>query len=164
MPVLTNAQVATLQRVLATANNVLPRIEMLEGVARVNTSLTQRVAELRAQREYLVQLATATLEIERQLGGQVAMPPVATSSGVSWSPPPPPPYNPGMNSGGVTAFAPTVYSPAPMAGPATTSSATGTGRIFVRSTPPDQAETDVWFRQGYRIEQGSDGNYYAVRP
>lgn len=109
MPVLTNAQVATLQRVLAITNNVLPRLEMLESLANINTAMRPRVHELRTQREYLAQLATAALEIERQLGGTVSVPPIATSGGVTYSPPtsysppysPPPPPPPPMTYSGI---------------------------------------------------------------
>lgn len=68
MSVLSNAQVATLQRALANANHVLAKIEWLERMAEVNTSLRQRVSELRASREYQVSLATTGLEVDRQLG------------------------------------------------------------------------------------------------
>lgn len=84
--VLSNAQVATLQRVLAVTNNVLPRLEMLEALANINVSMKPRVQELRAQREYLAQLATAALEIERQISGPIEIPAVKQSSGVEWGP------------------------------------------------------------------------------
>lgn len=65
--ILTNPQIATLQRVLAACNHVLPRIEMLEQLAAINPTIAQRAAELRAMREYQVQFATAALEIDRQI-------------------------------------------------------------------------------------------------
>lgn len=67
MGVLTNPQVATLQRILAITNEVLPKLELLEALAQINGSMAQRVKELRTNREYLVQLATAALEIDRQI-------------------------------------------------------------------------------------------------
>lgn len=82
MPVLNNAQVATLQKALAAMNNVLPRIEMLEAMAQVNPHLQSRVKDLRAQREYLAQFAQTTLEVERQLGGSIAVPQVNPSTGL----------------------------------------------------------------------------------
>jgi hypothetical protein len=78
MPILTSAQVAAMQRALSAANQVLPRLEMLEQLAQVNPGLRQRVSELRAQREYLYQLAMTALELDRQVG-----------SAPSYSPPPP---------------------------------------------------------------------------
>lgn len=64
--ILSNPQLATLQRVLAACNHALPRIEMLEQVGTINPQMRQRAEELRAQREYQVQLATMLLEINRQ--------------------------------------------------------------------------------------------------
>jgi hypothetical protein len=40
---------------------------MLDALAAVNPSLAQRAAEIRAQREYQVQLATTALEVDRQI-------------------------------------------------------------------------------------------------
>lgn len=69
MSILTNAQVATLQRVLSTTNHVLPRIEMLEALGQISPELRSRVGELRTQREYLKSLSDAALEINRQIAG-----------------------------------------------------------------------------------------------
>lgn len=89
MSVLTNAQVAALQRVLATCNQVLPRIEMLEALAAVNPDMRQRVAELRAQREYLVQLATTALEIDRQIVPTQSKAGLVAPQGTTWNEPSP---------------------------------------------------------------------------
>ena len=68
--ILTAAQVATLQKVQAAANQVLPRIEFLEALAAVNPSLRERAKELRDRREYLTQLSTSALELNRQVAGR----------------------------------------------------------------------------------------------
>jgi Zn-dependent protease with chaperone function len=67
--VLSTAQQATLQKIQAAANQALPRIEFLEGLANVHPILKERAKELRDRREYLAQLATAGLELNRQIGG-----------------------------------------------------------------------------------------------
>lgn len=91
MGMLTNPQVATLQRILAISNEVLPKLEMLESLAGINPNLLTRVRELRAQREYLVSLSTAALEIDRQIvpgttGAGFGAP---TSPPPTWLPPDP---------------------------------------------------------------------------
>lgn len=68
--ILSNTQTATLQRILAACNNVLPRIEMLEALGAINPAIGNRVRELRTQREYQVQLANTTLEVDRQLSAR----------------------------------------------------------------------------------------------
>ena len=68
--ILSATQVATLQKVQAATNHVLPRIEFLEGLAAVNPALNERVKELRDRREYLAQLATSALALNRQLKGE----------------------------------------------------------------------------------------------
>lgn len=65
--VLTNQQIASLQRVISQCNHALPRIELLEALAAVNPVLKGRVNDLRTNREYQVQLANTALEVERQL-------------------------------------------------------------------------------------------------
>ena len=67
MPVLSATQTATLQKVLAACNNVLPRIEMLEQLGAHSPALLERARELRSRREYLVTLATSALELNRQI-------------------------------------------------------------------------------------------------
>ena len=68
--ILTNTQIATLQRVKANCNQALPRIEMLEALAAVNPALKPRAEELRAMREYQLQFATTALELDRQLSSK----------------------------------------------------------------------------------------------
>lgn len=70
--ILSNSQIATLQRALANSNHVLPKVEWLAAMAEINTALQQRVRELRAQREYQVSLATTGLEVDRQLSAKYA--------------------------------------------------------------------------------------------
>jgi hypothetical protein len=67
MMILTKPQIATLEKAVATANNVLPRIEFLEALSRSSPLLAERVQELRAKRDYLHQLATSALDLNRQL-------------------------------------------------------------------------------------------------
>lgn len=57
-----------MQQALATSNDLLPRLEYLEQVATAYPELTARVAELRAKRDFLSQLASVALEAERILG------------------------------------------------------------------------------------------------
>lgn len=68
--ILSTAQTATLQKVQAACNQVLPRIEYLEALAGVNPALRERSKELRDRREYLTQLSTSALELNRQVGGK----------------------------------------------------------------------------------------------
>lgn len=68
--ILTPTQVATFQKVQAACNQVLPRIEFLESLAAVNPALRERAQELRDRREYLTQLSTSALELNRQLGAK----------------------------------------------------------------------------------------------
>lgn len=68
--ILTATQQATLQKVQASMNYVLPKIEFIEGLAAVNPALKERAKELRDRREYLTQLATTALELNRQLGNK----------------------------------------------------------------------------------------------
>lgn len=162
MPVLTTAQVATLQRVLATTNNVFPRIETLQAWAQINPAIASRVADLSTQRDYLAQLATAALEIERQLGGQVSIPPPPPPSSLSYSPPPPPPapsYSPPSSYSPPPA--PMGYSPPP----------SGTGMLPPVAQPllrqawshaPESAEIDLAQRQGYHFEQDQFGGWWRV--
>jgi len=70
MNVLTPAQRATLQKVLAACNQALPRIEMLEGIGAHSPALMERARELRSRREYLVNIATTALELDRQISGK----------------------------------------------------------------------------------------------
>lgn len=65
--ILTKPQIGTLEKAVATANNVLPRIEYLEALAKSSPLLAERVQELRAKRDYLHQLATSALDLNRQL-------------------------------------------------------------------------------------------------
>jgi len=67
MTVLTPAQRATLQKVLAACNQALPRIELLEGMGAHSQGLADRARELRARREYLVNMANTALELDRQI-------------------------------------------------------------------------------------------------
>jgi len=69
MNVLTAAQRATLQKVLAACNQALPRIEMLEGIGAHSPALMERARELRSRRDYLVNIATTALELDRQISG-----------------------------------------------------------------------------------------------
>lgn len=163
MPVLKSAQVATLQRVLATANNVLPALEMLEGVARINTSLTSRVSELRAQREYLVQLATATLEIERQLGGQVAVPPVQSTAGVNYGQPAPQVYPQGPPP---PAYVPPPPPPLPDASASPYLSMpveSWVERFSLGYNQPSNTVIERVYQNGYAIEMDSSGQRWAYR-
>lgn len=163
MPVLTNAQIATLQKTLAVTNNVLPRLEMLEALAQINMGMKPRVAELRAQREYLAQLATAALEIERQLGTPVNIPTKQESAGISYTPPtgplmpvspPPAPismYQPPLATSGV----PQTYSPPPAA---------GVPRIFIRNAIVlEPAEEANWRQRGYDVEFEPGVGWWGVR-
>lgn len=68
--ILTRAQIAAFEKAIAVANNILPRIELLAAMARVNPALEARVQEFRAKRDYLYALAEAALEFDRQLGAQ----------------------------------------------------------------------------------------------
>lgn len=68
--ILTAAQQTTLQKVQAATNQVLPKIEFLEALAQSSPALQQRAKELRDRREYLAQLATSALELNRQMGGK----------------------------------------------------------------------------------------------
>lgn len=65
--ILTKAQNAAFQKAKAVANDVLPKIEFIEGLARVNQQMLERAKELRSRREYLVQLADTALELDRSL-------------------------------------------------------------------------------------------------
>lgn len=66
--ILTASQAATMQKVQAVANQVLPRIEYLEALAASHPAIRERAAELRGRREYLSNLSTSALELNRQLG------------------------------------------------------------------------------------------------
>lgn len=66
-PVLTHPQRATLQKVLAQMNHVLPKIQLLTSVGAGNAALASRAAELEGRRNYLHSLATSALEFERQM-------------------------------------------------------------------------------------------------
>lgn len=66
--ILTNAQVSTLQKVQALCNQALPRIEFLESLAQTHPAIRERVQELRTRRDYLANLATSALELNRQIG------------------------------------------------------------------------------------------------
>lgn len=68
--ILTATQISTLQKVQAAANQVLPKVEFLEALAASNPAIRERAKEMRDRREYLAQLATTALELNRQLGGQ----------------------------------------------------------------------------------------------
>lgn len=68
--ILTAAQLTTLQKVQAAMNQVLPKIEFLEALAQSNPAIRDRAKELRERREYLTQLATSALELNRQMGGK----------------------------------------------------------------------------------------------
>jgi hypothetical protein len=70
MSVLTPAQRATLQKCLAACNQALPRIELLEGLGAHSPALMERARELRSRRDYLVNLATTALELDRQISGK----------------------------------------------------------------------------------------------
>lgn len=163
MPVLTAAQVGTLQRAIAASNQVLPKLEMLEAIAQVNTAAQPRVAELRAKREYAMQLATTILTIERQLGGNVTVPTVQTSSGMVAPPAPAPSYTapaapaePGepqlyeLYTGGLTRTH--------------TRPTSGKIRVFIRGgteLPPEQE--DEWLKQGYTIEFQPNVGFFGVK-
>lgn len=71
MSILTKPQIAAFQRAKAVANDVLPKIEFIEGMAKVNGAMQERAKELRARREYLVQLAETALELDRSLGQEI---------------------------------------------------------------------------------------------
>lgn len=68
MTVLTAAQRATLQKVMAACNQALPRIELLEGLGAHSQGLADRARELRSRRDYLVNIANTALELDRQIG------------------------------------------------------------------------------------------------
>lgn len=163
MPILSNAQVATLQKVLAVTNNVLPRLEMLEALANINVAMKARVQELRSQREYLAQLATAALEIERQVGTTVNIPAVKMSSGIEWQPPPksytppePQPLPPEIYQGPTTQ---------PGYGVPQYPISHGTAnRIFVRAALQlDPGEEEMWRQRGFRLEVENGNQWYAVK-
>lgn len=65
--ILTRAQIAAFEKAIATANQILPRIEFLAALARLNPQIQQRVDELRAKRDYLYAISEAALEFERQM-------------------------------------------------------------------------------------------------
>lgn len=162
MPVLSSAQIATLQRTLATANNVLPRIEMLESLSRINPQLASRVGELRSQREYLVQLATAALEIDRQLGGTGVVPPPPPPPPPMYSPPPPM-YSPPVNSP-YAPPSPPAYSPPPPEsyGMSPTSPPAATRTRTFWSHTPTAAEYDLAMAMGYYFAQNANGQWERV--
>lgn len=68
--ILTRAQIAACEKAQAVANNVEPRILLLEALAKVNPALAPRVEELRAKRNYLSALAETALEFDRQMAVQ----------------------------------------------------------------------------------------------
>lgn len=67
--ILTRAQIAAFEKAQAVAINILPRLEHLRAMARVDPRLQPRVEELEAKRRYLHDLAEAALEFDRQLSG-----------------------------------------------------------------------------------------------
>lgn len=64
--ILTAAQRRTMERAVAVANEVLPRIEALKALAEVDPSLSQRHEDLRTQRDFLHRLATTALTLDRE--------------------------------------------------------------------------------------------------
>lgn len=63
---LTNPQKAALERGLAAANEVLPRLDFLRELGEIDPQLKQRHDELRAQRDYLYTLTTTALDMHRR--------------------------------------------------------------------------------------------------
>lgn len=56
-----------LQQAIATANDILPRLEYLEQIATAYPELQARAAELRQRRDFLFNLASLAVEAERVL-------------------------------------------------------------------------------------------------
>lgn len=65
--ILSRPQIAAFERAIATSNNVLPKIEMLEELARSNPALAERAKELRTKREFIKQLAESALQFNSSL-------------------------------------------------------------------------------------------------
>lgn len=65
--ILTRPQIAAFEKAIAACNNVVPRLELLKALARVNPALQPRVDELQTKRDYLHSLAETALEFDRQL-------------------------------------------------------------------------------------------------
>lgn len=64
--ILTRAQISNFEKAIAAANNVLPKIEILERLGYMNPQLAERVRQLRVKRDYLYQFAEAALEFNAQ--------------------------------------------------------------------------------------------------
>lgn len=65
--ILTAAQVSAFERAIASSNNVLPKIEILERLGTINPPLAERARQLRTKRDYLYQLSEAALEFNAQV-------------------------------------------------------------------------------------------------
>jgi len=59
--ILTTAQLGAFQRAIAAANNVLPKVELIEHLAAVAPALQARAQELRSRMDYLRTLAEAAI-------------------------------------------------------------------------------------------------------
>lgn len=142
--ILTTAQAATLRRVLSSCNNVLPKLEMLEALGASNPSIAQRARELRQQREYMCQLATTALEIDRQVGGG------------GYTPPPPPPPPPGLYTPSNIAMVANQYVPF-------TREEIDTREYL--SGPPTPEQVNAAMDRGKGIyQEGSNGRYFVGQP
>lgn len=92
--ILTPAQASTLQRTLATVNNVEPMLMMLEALGASSSAIATRAAELRQLQTYLNQLATTALAIDRQVASGIGAGPTSPPPAPVYSPPPPAGYSP----------------------------------------------------------------------
>lgn len=68
--ILTSRQAKAFQQGIAVANTVLPRIEFLERLAAAYPAITERVQQLRTQRDFLLHLSETGLEADRILSGE----------------------------------------------------------------------------------------------
>lgn len=63
---LTKPQVSVMERAIAAANNVEPKLQMLEALAAHSPALMERVADLRTKQEFLRRLPETALTIHQQ--------------------------------------------------------------------------------------------------
>lgn len=66
--ILTPAQRRAMERGIATANEVLPRLDFLRELAEIDPGLKQRHDDLRTQRDFLHRLSTKAIELDRNSG------------------------------------------------------------------------------------------------
>lgn len=63
---LTRAQVSVFERAIAAANNVEPKVQMLEALAAASPALAERVREIRTKQNFLRTMADTALQIHAQ--------------------------------------------------------------------------------------------------